>query len=150
MTPVPNRRKQRIKDSDFRLGKEIEALEVEIHQRMTKIRQNSHMKDVAQLCQVTLSETLRPHATEIRALHQLAEAAELRMRELLDGHIVELRAQRDLQGLEQLRSHFLHREWTFLKGVYPLLHRAAETESEKLVVRLEYETDARRRRRPGR
>ena len=77
-------------------------------------------------------------------------AAELRIREILDGHLVELRAQHDLPGLEQLRSHFLHREWTHLKGVYPLLYRAAETESEKLIVRLEYETDSRRRKKSGR
>ena len=87
---------------------------------------------------------------QIRALHQLQEAAELRMRELLDGHLVEMRVQRDLQALEQLRSHFLHREWTHLKGSYPLLYRMAETEAEKLVIRLEYESDTKRRHRPGR
>jgi hypothetical protein len=150
MTDTPNRRKIRMKDADFLLAKEMEAIDVECRQRITKIRQNSHMKDVVQLAQVPLSESLRPIASEIRALHQLAEAAELRMRELLDGHLVEMRAQRDLRALEQLRSHFQHREWIHLKGVYPLLQRNAEIESEKLIVRLEYETDVRRKKRPGR
>lgn len=72
------------------------------------------------------------------------------MRELLDGHLIELRRQSNLPALEQLRGHFLHREWTFLKGSFPLLYREAETESEKLIRRVEYETQARRRSRPGR
>ena len=128
------------------LVEEMQQIEVECHQRMIKIRQNMHMKDVTQLREVPLSEALRPHVLEIRSLHQLADAAEQRMRELLDGHMVEMRRQRDVNGLQQLRSHFLHREWTFLKGVYPVLYREAETESEKLLVRLEYESDSRRRR----
>lgn len=150
MPDTPNRRKNRMNDASFLLAKEMEAIDVECRQRITKIRQNSHMKDVVQLAQVPLSETLRPIASEIRALHQLAEAAELRMRELLDGHLVEMRAQRDLRALEQLRSHFMHREWNQLKGNYPLLQRNAEIESEKLIVRLEYETDVRRKKQPGR
>ena len=146
MSDLPNRRKNRMKDADFQYTKALENVNVECHQRIIKIRQNSHMKDVAQLKEVTIPEELRAHLAEIRTLHQLAEAAELRMRELLDGHLVELRAQRDMQGLEQLRSHFIHREWAHLKGNFPLLFRQAETESEKLLVRLEYETDAKRRR----
>ena len=132
------------------LAVETLAVEADCHQRMSKIRQNMRMKDVIQLKEVTLSEKLRPFMVQIRALHQLEAAAELRMREILDGHLVELRAQRDLPALEQLRSHFLHREWSHLKGVYPLLYRAAETESEKLMVRVEHETDSRRRNKPGR
>ena len=150
MTDVPNRRKNRIKDATFRLLREIEAIEADCHLRITKIHQTMRMKDVAALKAVVLSESLRAHANEIRVLHQLEAAADLRMREILDGQLVEMRAQRDVQALMQLRSHFLHREWTYLKGVYPLLHRTAEIESEKLIVRLEYETDARRQRRPGR
>ena len=145
-----NRRKNRIKDATAALAVETQAVEAECHQRMSKIRQNTRIKDVIQLKDVPLSDKLRPHMLQIRALHQLESAAELRMREILDGHLVEMRAQRDLQGLEQLRSHFMHREWTHLKGVYPLLYRMAESESEKLMARLEIETDTRRRNRPGR
>lgn len=150
MTNFPNRRKNRIKDATAVLAVETQAVEADCYQRMTKIRQNARMKDVLQLKEVTLSEKLRPFTVQIRALHQLEAAAELRMREILDGHLVELRAQHDLPALEQLRSHFLHREWSHLKGVYPLLYRAAETESEKLIVRMEYESDTRRRKKNGR
>ena len=150
MATFPNRRKNRIKDATAALAVETQAVEADCHQRMTKIRQNSRMKDIIQLKAVTLSEKLRPFMLHIRALHQLEEVAELRMREILDGHLVELRAQREMAALEQLRSHFLHREWSHLKGVYPLLYRSAETESEKLIVRLEYETDSRRRKKTGR
>jgi len=150
MSNIPNRRKSRIKDATAVLAVETQAVEAECNQRMSKIRQTARIKDVLQLKDVKLSDRLRPYSLQIRALHQLETAAELRMREILDGHLVEMRAQRDLQGLEQLRSHFLHREWTYLKGVYPLLYRMAETESEKLLARLEHETDSRRRNRPGR
>ncbi len=150
MTTFPNRRKNRIKDATASLAIETQAVEADCHQRMSKIRQNTHMKDVIQLKEVTVSEKLRPFMMHIRALHQLEETAELRMREILDGHLVELRAQHDLPSLEQLRSHFLHREWSHLKGVYPLLYRNAETESEKLLARLEHETDTKRRKKSGR
>ena len=147
---IPNRRKNRIKDADFVLEKEIQTVEIDCHQRIIKIRQNTRMKDVTQLKEVPLNEIVRPHASEIRVLHQVEAAAELRIREILDGQMSELRVQRDLRALEQLRSHFQHREWTHIKAIYPLLYREAENESEKLVVRLEYETNARRNRRPGR
>ena len=150
MIEYPNRRKNRIKDSMAELAAETLAVEDDCHQRMTKIRQNTRMKDVVQLKEVPLSPKLRPFMVQIRALHQLDAAAELRMREILDGHLVELRAQRNLPALEQLRGQFLHREWSHLKGVYPLLYRAAEIESEKLIVRLEFETDSRRRKKDGR
>ena len=125
---------------------QIVEIEVECRLRMTKIRQVSRMKDVLQLKDVRLEEQLRTRAPEIRGINQLQLAAEIRMREILDGHMVELRAQRDVQMLEQARSHFLHREWSCLKGVFPLLHREAEVESEKLLGRLEREMDVRRRR----
>ena len=128
----------------------IEALivdiEVECRLRMTKIRQVARMKDVLQLKEVRLEEVLSKRGPEIRGINQLLLAAEMRMREILDGHMVELRAQRDVQMLEQARSHFLHREWSCLKGVFPLLYREAEVESEKLLGRLEREMDVRRRR----
>ena len=125
---------------------QIVDIEVECRLRMTKIRQVSRMKDVLQLREVRLEEALRTRAPEIRGINQLQLAAEMRMREILDGHMVELRAQRDVQMLEQARSHFLHREWSCLKGVFPLLYREAEVESEKLLGRLEREMDVRRRR----
>ena len=121
-------------------------IEVECRLRMTKIRQVARMKDVLQLNDVRLDEDLRMRAPEIRGINQLQLAAEMRMREILDGHMVELRAQRDVQTLEQARSHFLHREWSCLKGVFPLLYREAEVESEKLLGRLERETEVQRRR----
>lgn len=128
----------------------IEALivnvEADCRLRLTKIRQVARMRDVLQLRDVRLDDALRAHATEIRGINQLQLAAEVRLREILDGHMVELRAQRDMQTLEQSRSHFLHREWSCLKGVFPTLHREAEVESEKIVSRLERETDGRRRR----
>ena len=124
----------------------ISDIEVECRLRMTKIRQVARMKDVLQLKEVRLEEALRTRAPEIRGINQLQLAAEMRMREILDGHMIELRAQRDVQTLEQARSHFLHREWSCLKGVFPLLYREAEVESEKLLGRLEREMDVRRRR----
>ena len=124
----------------------IVDIEVECRLRMTKIRQVSRMKDVLQLNDIRLTEELRARAPEIRGINQLQLAAEMRMREILDGHMQELRAVRDVQSLEAARSHFLHREWHCLKGVYPLLYREAEVESDKLLGRLEREMDVRRRK----
>ena len=124
----------------------ITDIEVECRMRTTKIRQVSRMKDVLQLKEVRLDEALQSRALEIRGISQLELAAEVRMREILDGHMVELRAQRDVQMLEQSRSYFLHREWSCLKGVFPLLYREAEVESEKILGRLEREMDVRRKR----
>ena len=124
----------------------IADIEVECRLRMTKIRQVARMKDVLQLKEVRLDAVLIKRGPDIRGINQLLLAAEMRMREILDGHMVELRAQRDVQMLEQARSHFLHREWSCLKGVFPLLYREAEVESEKLLGRLEREMDVRRRR----
>ncbi len=104
------------------------------------------MKDVLQLNDVRLDDDLHARAPEIRGINQLQLAAEIRMREILDGHMLELRAQRDVQMLEQARSHFLHREWSCLKGVFPMLYREAEVESEKILSRLEREMDVRRKR----
>ena len=124
----------------------IQAIEAECRLRTTKIRQVARMKDVLQLNDVRLDDDLRTRAPEIRGINQLQLAAETRMREILDGHMLELRAQRDLQMLEQARSHFLHREWSCLKGVFPMLFREAEVESEKILSRLEREMDVRRKR----
>jgi hypothetical protein len=128
----------------------IEAMmvdvEVDCRVRMTKVRHASRMKDVIQLKDVRLADELRNRAPEIRGINQLQLAAEVRMREILDGHMQELRALRDVQSLEAARNHFLHRQWHYLKGVYPLLYREAEVESDKLIGRLEREMDVRRRR----
>lgn len=124
----------------------INDIEAECRMRTTKIRQVSRMKDVLQLKDVPLEVELRTRAPEIRGISQLQLAAEIRMREILDGHMVELRAQRDVQMLEKTRSYFLHREWSCLKGVFPLLYREAEVESEKILGRLEREMDVRRKR----
>lgn len=124
----------------------ISDIEAECRMRTTKISQVSRMKDVLQLKDVPLEVELRTRAPEIRGISQLQLAAEIRMREILDGHMVELRAQRDVQMLEQTRSYFLHREWSCLKGVFPLLYREAEVESEKILGRLEREMDVRRKR----
>ncbi|MBL8519372.1 MAG: hypothetical protein JNK75_01760 [Betaproteobacteria bacterium] len=150
MSVLQNRRKNRMPDADFAAMKALEALDTECRQLISKIRQNARMKDVAQLAIVNVPDLLRPRLSELKAVNQLTEAAEQRMRELLDGHLIELRRQSSLPALEQLRGHFLHREWTFLKGGFPLLYREAESEAEKLIRRLEYETNARRRTRPGR
>jgi DNA-binding CsgD family transcriptional regulator len=150
MSTIPNRRKNSRNEVSAELAAATRAVEEDCHQRMAKIRQNARMKDILQLKEVTLNEQMRPLMMQNRALYQLEAAAELRIREILDGHLVELRAQRDLSALEQLRSHFLHREWSHLKGVYPLMFRTAEVEAEKLVVRLEYEFDSKRRKKNGR
>lgn len=124
----------------------IGDIEAECRMRTTKIRQVARMKDVLQLKEVRLDDDLRTRAPEIRGINQLQLASEIRMREILDGHLIELRAQRDVQALEQARSYFLHREWGCLKGVFPLLYREAEVESEKILGRLEREMDMRRKR----
>lgn len=128
------------------LDDRIGDIEAECRMRTTKIRQVARMKDVLQLKEVRLDDELRTRALEIRGINQLQLAAELRMRAILDGHMIELRAQRDVQALVQARSYFLHREWACLKGVFPLLYREAEVESEKILGRLEREMDVRRKR----
>lgn len=134
-SPLPTSLEDRIGD-----------IEAECRMRTTKIRQVARMKDVLQLKEVRLDDELRTRAPEIRGINQLQLAAELRMRAILDGHMIELRAQRDVQALVQARSYFLHREWACLKGVFPLLYREAEVESEKILGRLEREMDVRRKR----
>ena len=144
MLPPPSRRNMPSPASS--IEDKISDIEAECRMRTTKIRQVSRMKDVLQLKDVPLEVELRTRAPEIRGISQLQLAAEIRMREILDGHMVELRAQRDVQMLEQTRSYFLHREWSCLKGVFPLLYREAEVESEKILGRLEREMDVRRKR----
>ena len=131
------------------LEERLRLVEMDCSMRQTKMRQSSNMKEVAQLRDLVLRGDLLENSHKIRGMTQLHHTAEARMRDLLADHLLELRAQSDLQVLEQLRSHFLHREWSFLKGSYPMLYREAEIESEKLVVRLERETEGRHQRMRG-
>jgi hypothetical protein len=131
------------------IAKQLADLDLECRFRQTKIRQSASMKDVAQLKDVEMRGELRNRAHEISGPKLLENAAEKRMRELLDGHLMELRSQRDIGALGSLRSQFLHREWVFLKAAFPLLYREAEIEGEKLLIRLERETDTKRKRLRG-
>jgi len=128
------------------LAEKIRLTELDCHLRSAKIRQSGSMKDIAQLKDVLLRGELREKSYLIRGLTQLSHAAETRMRELLDNHMMELRAQTDVQIFEQLRSHFVHREWAFMKGPFPLLYREAESESEKLLRRMEQAFEAQKKR----
>jgi hypothetical protein len=121
-------------------------LDSECRFRQAKIRQSASMKDVAQLKDVEMRGEVRNHASEIAGPKALAVAAEKRMREILDGHLMDLRSQRDVAGLDALRGEFLHRQWVFLKSAFPAMYREAEIESEKLLIRLERETESRRKR----
>jgi len=107
------------------------------------------MKDVMQLRDVSVRGDLQQRVHEINGPKALELAAEKRMRELLDGHLMDLRAQNNVQSLDALRGQFLHREWTYLKATYPTMHREAEMAAEKMLIRLERETDEKRRRQRG-
>ncbi len=131
------------------LEEKIRLAELDCHLRSAKIRQSASMKDVSQLRDMVLRGDLREKSHLIRGLTQLTHTAETRMRELLDIHMIELRTQTDMQNFEQLRSHLLHREWTFMKGPFPLMYREAENESEKLLRRLEQVTETQKRRTRG-
>ncbi len=131
------------------IEQQLAELDSECRFRQIKIRQSASMKDVSQLKDVEMRGEVRNRAHEIAGPKALENAAEKRMRELLDGHLMELRGQRDVLALDALRSQFLHREWVFLKASFPLLYREAEIESEKLVIRLERETESRRKRMRG-
>lgn len=127
----------------------LKELDIECHFRQSKIRQSASMKDVMLLKVVSARGEVLKRVHEINGPKALEIAAEKRMRELLDGHLMDLRAQRDVQSLDALRGQFLHREWTYLKASYPTLHREAETAAEKMLTRLERETDEKRKRLRG-
>ena len=127
----------------------LKELDIDCHFRQAKIRQSSNMKDVMQLRDVSVRGDLQQRVHEINGPKALELAAEKRMRELLDGHLMDLRAQSNVQSLDALRGQFLHREWTYLKATYPTMHREAEMAAEKILVRLERETDEKRRRQRG-
>lgn len=131
------------------IEQQLAELDVECRFRQTKIRQSASMKDVMQLKDVEMRGELRNRAHEITGPKALETSAEKRMRELLDGHLMDLRGQRDVPALDAMRSQFLHREWVFLKASFPILYREAEIESEKLIIRLERETESKRKRLRG-
>ncbi len=116
---------------------------------MAKVRQAARMRDVVQLSVLDMRGEVVSRQNEIRGLRQLQIACENRMRELMGSHMLELRGIRDLQTLIQMRSHFQHREWAYLKGPYPLLFREADSEAERIERRLERETEQQGRRQRG-
>ncbi len=136
-------------DSPLSIEQLLAALDIECRFRQAKIRQSASMKDVMQLKDLELRDEVRTRTHEIAGPKALENTAEKRMRELLDGHLMDLRGQREVAALDTLRSQFLHREWVFLKAAFPLLYREAEIESGKLIIRLERETESRRKRLRG-
>jgi hypothetical protein len=131
------------------LDEQIAALEVECKYRQVKVRQAARMKDVAQLAVVDMRGDVITRQSEIRGLKQLQLACESRMRELIGGHMLELRNIRDLGLFIQIRSHYQHREWQFLKGGYPMLFREADGEAERIERNLERNTELDKQRRRG-
>ena len=131
------------------IDEQIAALELECRFRQIKVRQAARMRDVVQLQSLDIRGDLVSHTSEIRGLKQLAFGCEARLRELMGGHLVELRAQSDLQTFIQLRSHFQHREWGYLKASYPLIFREADGEAERLERRLIRELELQKKRTRG-
>ena len=127
----------------------LKEFDIECHFRQTKIRQSSNMKDVMQLKDIAARGALRLRIHEISGPKALAMTAENRMRELLDGHLMDLRAQSSVAAMDALRSQFAHREWMYLKAAYPIMHREAEIAAERMLIRLERETEDKRKRQRG-
>jgi hypothetical protein len=150
MSDLNNRHTHHLTDAELQVVRHLQDLESECRQLVSKVRQNGSMKDIVQLTAVNLPESLRARASELRSIMQLHAAAEQRLRDLVDGHLIELRRLSSLSAMDQLRAHFLHREWHHIKGPFPQLYREAEAESEKLLRRLELESNAQRRGRKGR
>ncbi len=130
------------------LDEQIAALEIECKYRQVKVRQAARMKDVAQMGVIDIRGEVMTRQSEIRGLKQLELACESRMRELIGAHMLELRNIRDLGLFIQMRSHYQHREWQFLKGNYPMLFREADGEAERIERNLirNVELDKQRRR----
>jgi hypothetical protein len=147
-TPVSDRAET--SPSPLSIDEQIAALEVECKFRTTKVRQAGRMKDVAQMAALDIRGEVLSRQSEIRGLKQLQLACESRMRELIGAHMLELRNIRDVQLFIQMRSHYQHREWGYLKGPYPMLFREADGEAERIERRLEREQDLQNRRRRGR
>jgi hypothetical protein len=132
------------------LNELIAALEIECKFRQVKVRQAARMKDIAQLMTVDLRGELASRQSEVRGLKQLQLACENRAKELIGHHLIELRALRDMELFLQMRSHFQHREWTFLKGPFPLLFREADSEAERIERNLTRELESQNKRVRGR
>lgn len=131
------------------LEEQIAALEIDCKFRQMKVRQASKMKDVAQLASVVIRGEATSHQSEIRGLKQLELACEARMRELIGSHMLELRNLRDLPLFIQMRSHYQHREWVFLKGPFPMLFREADGEAERIERHLTREDEQQTQRKRG-
>ncbi len=140
-TPDVNPNDIGVTDRATTIEEQIAAVEIECKYRQTKIRQAARMKDVVQLANVDIRGDLVSRANEIRGLKALQQAAEARLRELIGGHLLELRNMRDLGLLIQMRSHYQHREWGYLKAIQPMLFREADAEAERIERRLERESD---------
>jgi hypothetical protein len=132
------------------LSEQIAALEIECKYRQVKVRQAARMKDVAQLMTVDTRGELASRQSEVRGLKQLQLACENRAKELIGHHLLELRAIRDMDLLVQMRSHFQHREWGFLKGPFPLLFREADSEAERIERNLARALESQNKRQRGR
>jgi len=130
------------------IDEQIAALEIECKYRQVKVRQSTRMKEVAQMAVIDIRGEVMSRQSEIRGLKQLELACESRMRELIGGHMLELRNIRDTGLFIQMRSHYQHREWQFLKGNYPMLFREADGEAERIKRNLlrNAELDKQRRR----
>ena len=151
MTPDISKKDDPIKAAVLSsLEAQLAELDLDCQYRQAKIRQSSSMKDVLQLKDIGVRGDLIQRSHEINGPKALEIAAEKRMRELLDGHLMDLRAQSHVQSFDALRGQFLHREWTYLKAAYPVMHREAEITAEKMLIRLERETDEKRKRKQGR
>ncbi len=131
------------------LDEQIAAIDGECKFRQIKVRQAKSMKDVAHLGAVVIRGEATSRQSEIRGLKQLHLACEARMRELIGGHMLELRNLRDLTRFIQMRSHYQHREWVFLKGSYPMLFREADGEAERIERHLARENEQQNQRRKG-
>jgi hypothetical protein len=131
------------------LEQQIGDLEIECKYRLLKVNQSMRMKEISQLISLDLRGDLVKRASEIRGYKQLELAGESRMRELIGGHLLELRNMRDLGRFQQMRSHYQHREWSYMKAIFPTLFREADSEAERLERRLQQEADLERRSRSG-
>ena len=135
--------------SDPTLTEQVAILELECKYRMTKVRQAARMRDVVHLSLLDMRGDVVSRQNEIRGLRQLQIACENRLRELMGSHLLELRGMRDLQTLIQMRSHFQHREWTYIKGAYPMMFREADSEAERIERHLEREKELQGKRQRG-
>jgi len=131
------------------IDEQIAALEIECKYRQVKVRQSTRMKEVAQMGVIDIRGEVMSRQSDIRGLKLLELTCESRMRELIGGHILELRNIRDVGFFIQMRSHYQHREWQFLKGNYPMLFREADGEAERIERNLLRNVELEKQRRRG-